>query len=113
MDQRKALQYLLSQLSYLRLGGQICDEQVHPPATGGTDLASRVLSTPAVSTDDREACSHLGQAQRGRPADASAATGDQHCPTGHRPCSMFVLLRRLDAEVASAVSTSLIGGPRH
>ena len=52
MDPRKALQYLLSQPSYFRLGGQVRDEEVHAPATGCTDLASRVLSAYAISAGD-------------------------------------------------------------
>lgn len=58
---------------------------VHPTATRSTDLTSRVLGAPAVSTDDRQVCSHSGQAHRRRAADASAATGYQHSPTGDRP----------------------------
>src|SRR5512133_2101810 len=84
MDPREALQYFLSQLLYLRLGGQVCDEEVHPPATGGTDLPSRVLSAYAISASDRQVRTHPGQAQRGCPANATRGTGDQHGPAGHR-----------------------------
>ena len=84
MDPRKALQYLLSQLSYFRPGGQVCDEEVHPPVTGCTDLASRVLSAYAISASDRQVRTHPGQTQRGCPANAARGTGDQHCPAGHR-----------------------------
>src|SRR5512133_2688840 len=84
MDPRKALQYFLSQLSYLRLGGQVCDEEVHPPATGGTDLPSRVLSAYAISASDRQLGTHPGQTQRCSQTNATCGTGDQHGPASHR-----------------------------
>ena len=84
IDPRKAVQYLLGQPPYFRLGGQVRDEQVHLPASGRTDLASRVLGAYAISAGDRQVCTHPGQTQRGRPADAARGTGDQHCPAGHR-----------------------------
>src|SRR4029450_12111154 len=83
MDPREALQHFLSQLSYLRLGGQVCDEEIHPAATGGIDLPGRVLSAYAISASDRQVRPQPGQTQRGCPANATRGTGDQHCPAGH------------------------------
>jgi hypothetical protein len=45
-----------------------------------------------------------GQAQSGRLADASSASGDQHCPAGHRPavdlCFMLVWFGACRTKVA-------------
>ena len=98
MDPRKALQYLLSQLSYLRLGGQVCDEEVHPSATGCTDLPSRVLSASAISASDRQVGTHPGKTQRGSQTNATRGTGDQHCPAGHRLHQGRSLTARLRSE---------------
>jgi len=87
IDPGQALQYLAGQPPHLRLGGQVRDEHVHLAGAGGADLASRVLGAPAVPAGDREVRAHRGQAERGRPADASAAPGDQHCPADHRPAA--------------------------
>jgi len=94
MNPRKGLQQLLRHVSYVGLGGQVCDEEVDPPATGGADLPSRFFSAYPIPADDRQVGTHLGQAKCGSPTNAARGAGDQHCLADHRPA------RRL-------------GGPRH
>jgi hypothetical protein len=85
IDPQKPLKYLVSELPYLALDGQVGDQDVYRPATCGTDISSRAVGPLAVSADDREVCTHSGQTQGGGLADATAATGDQHRLARHRP----------------------------
>jgi hypothetical protein len=87
IDPGEALQHLPSQPPHLRLGRQIRDEHVHLPAAGCPDLASRGVDAAGIPASDRQVRTHHGQAQRGRPTDAGAATSHQHRPAGHRPAA--------------------------
>src|SRR6266540_1538634 len=112
IDPGEALEYLVSQPPHLRLAGQVRDEHVHLPAAGCADLASRALGAPAVPASDRQVRTHRGQAQGGRPADAAAATGDQHGPAGHRPAVdlLHVQLDWFSGSRSWASSSSAVGG---
>jgi hypothetical protein len=92
----EALEDRTGQSPDLDLGGQVRDEDVDVPLAGGTDLGGRVLGASSVPAGDRQVGAHCGQSQRGRPADATGAAGDQHGLAGHRPaagrcCHGFIL----------------------
>jgi len=91
----KRREYLVGKPPYLGLGGQVSDEHVDPPAACA-DLPSRVLGAVAVAAGDRQVRTHRRQAECGRPADATGATGDEHRLAGHPPAVQRIRHFRLN-----------------
>jgi hypothetical protein len=79
-------QHRIGEPPHLGLPGQVGGERVHRRTAGlAGDLDGDGRGTGLAPPDDPDAGAEHGQAERGGPADATGATGDQHGPAGHRP----------------------------